>query len=102
MRATIIVPAVAALGLGVSCIGVDAVVGELKAEVKRLEDLVGLGGDPGPGTGSERRTERPRGQLQLPNEQDVDRALNYIQRMFRKFKDKLKEFDGHYRPPTPL
>jgi hypothetical protein len=75
---------------------------ELKAEVKRLEDLVGLGGDPGPGTGSERRTERPRGQLQLPNEQDVDRALNYIQRMFRKFKDKLKEFDGHYRPPTPL
>jgi hypothetical protein len=75
---------------------------ELKAEIKRLEDLVGLGGEPGPGPGPERRTERPRGQLQLPNEQDVDRALNYIQRMFRKFKDKLKEFDGHDRPPTPL
>ena len=73
---------------------------ELKAEIKRLEDLVGLGGDMGPNT--ERRTERPRGQLQLPNEQDVDRALNYIQRMFRKFKDKLKEFDGHDRPTTPL
>ena len=73
---------------------------ELKAEIKRLEELVGLGGDTGPGT--ERRTERPRGQLQLPNEQDVDRALNYIQRMFRKFKDKLKEFDGHERPTTPL
>jgi hypothetical protein len=69
---------------------------ELKAEIKRLEDLVGLGGDPGP------NPERPRGQLQLPNEQDVDRALNYIQRMFRKFKDKLKEFDGHDRPTTPL
>jgi hypothetical protein len=75
---------------------------ELKAEIKRLEDLVGLGGEPGPGPGPERRTERPRGQLQLPNEQDVDRALNYIQRMFRKFKDKLKEFDGHDRPTTPL
>jgi len=75
---------------------------ELKAEIKRLEDLVGLGGDTGPGPGTERRTERPRGQLLLPNEQDVDRALNYIQRMFRKFKDKLKEFDGHDRPTTPL
>ena len=75
---------------------------ELKAEIKRLEDLVGLGADAEPGPGPDRRTERPRGHLQLPNEQDVDRALNYIQRMFRKFKDKLKEFDGHDRPVTPL
>jgi hypothetical protein len=73
---------------------------ELKAEIKRLEELVGLGDDGKPGL--ERRAEPPGGSLRLPTEQDVDRALNYIHRMFQKFKDKLKEFDGHYRPPTPL
>jgi hypothetical protein len=73
---------------------------ELKAEIKRLEELVGLGDDGKPGM--ERRTEPPGGSLRLPTEQDVDRALNYIHRMFQKFKDKLKEFEGQDHKGTPL
>jgi hypothetical protein len=73
---------------------------ELKAEIKRLEELVGLGD--GGQRGAERRIEPPGGSLRLPTEQDVDRALNYIQRMFQKFKDKLKEFDGQDHKGTPL
>jgi hypothetical protein len=73
---------------------------ELKAEIKRLEELVGLGGDGTPG--AERRAEPPGGRLRLPTEQDVDRALDYIHRMFQKFKDKLKEFDRQDHKATPL
>lgn len=73
---------------------------ELKAEIKRLEDLVGLGDETRPG--GERRSERPGGNLRLPNEQDVDRAMNYIQRMFQKFKDRLRQFDEQDRKGTPL
>jgi hypothetical protein len=73
---------------------------ELKAEIKRLEDLAGLGTDSKPGM--DRRSERPGGKLQLPSEEDVDRALNYLERMFRKFKDRLREFDGKDEKGTPL
>jgi hypothetical protein len=73
---------------------------ELKAEIKRLEELVGLGRDDTPG--AERRAEPPGGRLRLPTEQDVDRALDYIHRMFQKFKDKLKEFDRQDHKATPL
>jgi hypothetical protein len=73
---------------------------ELKAEIKRLEELVGLGDDGKPG--SNRGIEPPGGNLRLPTEEDVDRALNYIDRMFQKFKDKLKEFDRQDHKATPL
>jgi hypothetical protein len=73
---------------------------ELKGEIKRLEDLVGLGDQGKPGT--DLRAEPPRGGLRLPSEQDVDRALSYIHRLFQKFKDKLREFDGSSHKGTPL
>lgn len=57
---------------------------ELKAEIKRMEEMLGLGGGPG----------KPTPKLELPTEEDVDKALSYLERMFKKFRDKLKEFDG--------
>ena len=43
--------------------------------------------------GSNRRAEKgPR--LQLPSEEEVDRALGYMQRLMRKFKDKMRELDS--------
>ena len=57
---------------------------ELKAEIKRMEEMLGLGGGPG----------KPPPKLELPTEEDVDKALSYLERMFKKFRDKLKEFDG--------
>jgi hypothetical protein len=62
----------------------------LKSEVQRLEEIA-LGDRPG----------TPRKKLELPTEQDLDNAMSYIQRMFRKFQEKLKEFEKDNRG-TPL
>ena len=37
--------------------------------------------------------EKPKPKLELPSEEDVDKALSYMERMFKKFRDKLKELD---------
>jgi hypothetical protein len=63
---------------------------ELKAEVKRLEDLLGPDGRP-----------LPPPKFELPKEEDVDKALTYLERMFKKFRDKLKELDKPLDPPSP-
>jgi hypothetical protein len=64
---------------------------QLKTEVHRLEEIA-LGDKPGvPG----------KKKLELPTEQDLDNAMSYIQRMFRKFQEKLKEFEKDNRG-TPL
>jgi len=69
---------------------------DLKAEIKRLEGMLGLDGSPA----------QPKPKLELPTEEDVDKALSYLERMFKKFRDKLKEFDSPGSPPngkgTPL
>lgn len=69
---------------------------ELKAEIRRLEDVLGPDGG----------ARRPAPKLELPSEEDVDKALSYLERMFKKFRDKLKEFDNPSSPPngkgTPL
>ena len=61
---------------------------ELRSTVKRLEDLLAL-----PGEGQDRRAERGGPKMQLPSEEDVDKAMTYIQRMMRKFKEKLREME---------
>lgn len=68
---------------------------ELKAEIKRLDDMLGLNDDK-PKAG-------PR--FELPSEQDVDKALTYLERMFKKFRDKMKELEtpgGDTAPSTPV
>lgn len=62
---------------------------ELKKDVKRLEELSGIPAPPDPdkpGSG--------KGGVQLPTEEDLDKAMSYVQRMLKKFKDKLKEFES--------
>jgi hypothetical protein len=61
---------------------------ELEGEVKRLEELVA------PSAGGEKHAERaPLPRLQLPSEEDIDKGMDYLTRMFRKFRDKLKELE---------
>jgi len=64
----------------------------LKDDVRRLEDTLL----------STEHNDRPEGRLQLPSEEDVDRALNYFEKLFRKFRDRLKDFDTRERRGTPL
>lgn len=63
---------------------------ELKAEVKRLEELLDTDGD-----------HRPPPKFELPKEEDVDKALTYLERVFKKFRDKLKELDKPLDPQEP-
>ncbi len=78
----------------------------LKDDIRRMEETFGLG-DPGKGTPGDKKAEgppggpRPGGRLELPSEQDVDKALDYLGRMLRKFRDKLKELEPE-KGGTPL
>ena len=63
---------------------------DLRAEVRRLQAEVPGGG---------KRAEGPGG---LPSEEEVDKALNYFERMFRKFRDKLRELEREDRKGTPM
>lgn len=73
---------------------------ELKADIRRMEEMLGLGD--GKKQDGDRRADRPGGKLQLPSEEDVDKALGYIERMFKKFRDKMKQFEGEEGRGTPL
>lgn len=68
---------------------------EMRATIKSLEELV-LGPE------GEKRADKPGGGLQLPSEQDVDKALDYVERMFKKFRDRLKQLEGGGKDGTPL
>lgn len=72
---------------------------EMKADIRRMEEMLGLGEDKKDG---EKRAERPGGKLQLPSEEDVDKALGYIERMFKKFRDKMRQFESENGKGTPL
>jgi hypothetical protein len=62
---------------------------ELKAEVKRMEELVGLRGE----------RDDSKHKFTLPSEQDVDNALDYFERMIRKFQDRLKRLERKSEEP---
>ena len=61
---------------------------ELKSAIKRLEELAGVPAGPDAGTGK-----RQSG-IQLPSEEELDKAMSYVQRMIKKFKDKIRELEG--------
>ncbi len=70
---------------------------ELKAEVKRLQEIAGLGG-----RGEPQLNTQPPEKLQLPTEQEVDQALDYVERMYKKFRDRLRNLDSSSKPGTQL
>jgi hypothetical protein len=67
----------------------------LKAEIERLEKNLAPG-EP------RKHAERPQRQFELPSEEDVDRAFDYAERLFRKFRERLKQFQAEERKGTPL
>ena len=67
---------------------------ELKSSVKRLEDLAGVPG----GTGVEPGEDKRHSGVTMPTEEDVDKAMSYVQRMLKKFKEKLRELEDPENP----
>lgn len=65
---------------------------ELKAEIKRMEEHLGLRGDRG-----KPASNRP--DFKLPTEQEVDQALDYFERMLKKFQNRLKRLERKSETP---
>ena len=59
---------------------------EAKATIKHLEEML-LGKD-----GEVKPADKPG--FKLPSEQDVDQAMDYVERMLKKFRDRLKQLEG--------
>ena len=87
---------------------------ELKADIKRLEEQMGLGDKPasGPPAGGPPNSESPASgpsgtdktdgerpvsrssKFNLPTEREIDQALNYVERMVKKLREKWKDIEG--------
>ena len=78
---------------------------ELRSEVNRLDKMLGMGG---PKANNDADPPRPGGgsgpnSFRLPTEKEVDHALNYFERMLRKFQDRLKKLEqGQNNEPKQL
>jgi hypothetical protein len=67
----------------------------LRAEVKRLQEAAGTQPPP--------VASPPAEKFQLPTEEEVDSALDYVERMFKKFRDRLRNLEQEEKKPgTPL
>ncbi len=74
---------------------------ELKAEIKRMEDVFGLSGP-----SQDRQGEAPseggagsgKPSMRLPNEEEVDRAIDYLESMIRKFRERFEDFGEKTEP----
>ncbi len=80
------------LGLGSEVERLGAENKRLKAEMRQMEDIL---------LGDKRRAEGRGQEFKLPSEQDLDNAMSYAQRMLRKFREKLREFEANSKG-TPL
>lgn len=65
----------------------------LKDEIRQMEEILGLG-EKKPGEQGPSQAERAKPSFPLPSEKDVDQAFDYMQRMLKKFQEKLKELEG--------
>ena len=79
---------------------------ELKDEIRRMEEVFGLDGSKkAPGSGSdEGPLAGPPGglpELKLPSEKDVDSAVDYLEGMIRKFRERFEDFGDKTDPDIP-
>lgn len=73
----------------------------LRTELRQLEDIM-LGDRRADGRHAEgQRGGRGSMEFRLPSEQDLDTAMSYVQRMLRKFREKMKELEAESKG-TPL
>ena len=71
----------------------------LKDRVKSLEDAAAAG--KAPVEGSDATAGAPGGISKLPTEKEVDEALDYVERMYKKFRDRMQSIDKTPSTPAP-
>lgn len=64
----------------------------LREEIKRLEEVLGVG-DTKPGSGAAPAPAPPGGAFKLPSEEDIDKGFDYLDRMLKKFRDRMKKLE---------
>ena len=62
----------------------------LKDRVKSLEDSLATGKPP---------VAQPDVKIQIPSEEEIDKAMDYVERIFKKFRDRLGRLDKPSPPP---
>lgn len=72
----------------------------LKAEIRRLEELV-LPAERGPDSKPANPGEAKPPVFQLPTEQDIDRAMTYLERLLKRFQERMKDLEPKDKG-TPL
>jgi hypothetical protein len=71
----------------------------LKDRVKSLEEAATVG--KAPVEGGDAPTGAPGGISKLPTEKEVDEALDYVERMYKKFRDRMQSIEKTPNPPAP-
>lgn len=71
----------------------------LKDEIKRLEETLGIDA---PKLGDEGPSLAPKGKIELPSEEDMDKAFDYFEGMIKKFRDRLKKLEPPKDEGAPL
>ena len=72
----------------------------LKDRIKALEESLESGkAAPPPSSGPHEGP--PGGKVQLPTDEEVDQALDYMELIYKKFRDRIKDLDKPASPPAP-
>ena len=66
---------------------------DLRAEVKRLSQMLALGGPKLNDPSDPERPGKNGNSFRLPTEKEVDQALNYFENILRKFQERLKKLE---------
>jgi hypothetical protein len=75
---------------------------DLKDQVARLEESLGIDDPNKPGATPPPPNAGPENRLELPSEQDIDKAFDYLESVFRKFRERIKKFEDEDKKETPL
>lgn len=79
---------------------------ELRSRIKELEELLETR-PPGPPLNGPLAEGPPGGKSQLPTDEEVDQALDYMSRLYKKIREHIKDLDKplptdeHASPPPP-
>ena len=68
----------------------------LKEQLTKMEDVAGIG-EPGKNDGP-----RAAGKMDLPTEQDVDKAFDYVEKMVKKLRERMNKLENEPKRGAPL